>query len=485
MGDEMILMDTDGRIVFVNDATVQGSGYPRAELVNQPVFEFFREKISLAQFRKKYISVLKKEQRPVSFHVDRVTKKGRVQTLDSTAVLMAYQGKEYALSVARDITRQLMMQEQLKEMADFYHLLSEEAGDPILIVDKKGVITYANQAAEHFFKTDKNQVAGKIFETFVAADSLSSLKDYAQRAFRSPSKFTFEMDCVDVKGNPIPVEVSLSSVVKEGEIVAVHAIVRDRSPQHELEQLVIESEKMQAVQYFVMGTAQELKHPLRGVLKSTQALLEKYKERDFEYLSFREFKDIMKILENVNKRVKYCYDTTTQLENMSKRKVKIQDDYCYVPAVVEDILKLREAELRAANIITKCRMPEQLPPIAMGPIEFNQVVSNLINNAIEAMPGGGFFSIQAAYFKAGRQVRIDVKDEGVGIDPDILPHIFEPFYTTKQRGVEKHTGLGLSIVYNLMTDCHGKIQVHSSRGAGTTIKLLFPVHENRRQRPRA
>lgn len=483
IGDELMLIDGEGCIVFVNDATVRGLGYRREDLLNQPVMKFFKNKMSLSQWKRKHFSLLKRDPRPNSFQVERVVKGGDIQTIEVTAVLMVYEGQEYVLSVARDITKQLALQQQLKEMADFYHLLSEEAGDPILIIDRGGLITYVNRAAEHFLRLPAKRLVGKSLENFVNADSVAALKGFSSRVEQSGTKFALAIDFLDVKGNPLPAELTISPIKKEGKVVSSHIIARDLSSRREIEQLMIESEKMQAVQYFVTGTAQELKHPLLGVMKRSQALLKKYQNRDFEYIGFKEFKDIISVLETINKQIKYCFDTTVRLEELNRRKGKIVNENCYVPAVLGDILKLRMTELRARQITLKYRVPEKLPVIDMGQIEFNQIMTSLINNAIEAMPGGGILSILGSFLKASQQVQIEVKDEGVGVDPDILPHVFEPFYTTKQRGVEKHTGLGLTIVYSLMTAHNGKIQIQSNRSQGTMIKLLFPTQKGH-ARPR-
>jgi signal transduction histidine kinase len=110
--------------------------------------------------------------------------------------------------------------------------------------------------------------------------------------------------------------------------------------------------------------------------------------------------------------------------------------------------------------------------------DFNQLQQCLINllfNAIDAMPGGGTLEISADADLPKNEVFIRVKDSGPGIAPSDIPHIFEPFYTTKNEGYG--VGLGLSTVYGIMERHHGSVQVESRVGKGTTFTLNLPIEE--------
>jgi len=478
IGDELMLINHAGQIVFVNDATVQAFARPREEILNHLVTDFFTKRTSVKSWRETHFKELKAKRQPISYQIERTIKNGERQTIEVTAVFMEYSGNEFVLSVGRDVTKQNAMQAALTEMVDFYHLLSEEAGDPILIVDGHGKLTYANQSAEDVLQSPGRALIGSLLLDFVCPDYRVEMKKNFARALKSPSRFTAEADFFDTKGERVPLELTFSSIVKDGTIVAFHIIGHDLRPRHQLEQLTLESEKMKAVQYFVSGAAQELRNPLMGVLKSTQSLMDKYHDRDFEYIGFKEFKDIMQILENVNKQIKYCYDTTAQLETLSTSKMKIGANHCSVVAVVKELLKLRKAQFVDADIVINNRISSQLPEVAMSAIDLNQVLTSLLDNAVEAMPGGGAITIRALKSQKSGMVQIEVKDEGVGIPPEILPHVFEPFYTTKQRGVERNTGLGLPIAHSLVTACGGEIKVLSSQTKGASVKIVLPIKKS-------
>ncbi len=113
-----------------------------------------------------------------------------------------------------------------------------------------------------------------------------------------------------------------------------------------------------------------------------------------------------------------------------------------------------------------------MPPVSGDRKSLQQVFLNLFINAIQAMPGGGTLRIDV-HAGDGHALKIDVRDTGVGIDPNNLPHIFDPFYTTKEVG--RGTGLGLSVTYGIVEKHGGHIEAHSQKGEGTVFTITLPV----------
>lgn len=350
IGDELMLIDREGRVVFVNEAAVRGLGYSRKEILNRAVSDFFEKRISANHWKQKYFAVLQKGKQPVSYRIRRITKGGEHQTIDVTAVYMPYKSEGYVLSVGRDVTQQL-----------------------------------------------------------------------------------------------------------------------------QIEELMHESQKMEAIQYFVSGTTQELKFPLLAVIKRISSLEKKYQTRGFEYIGYKEFISIIAALGDIHQQISRCYDTISRLTRLNKKRLKFERKYCQANDVIRATLRLKENYMKLNNIHYRLRLVERLPLIAIEEIEFNQVVSNIVDNAIQSMPGGGKLSVSTVHLKKDDKVQIDIVDEGVGISSEDLPHIFEPFFTTKQRGIDKSTGLGLSVAYALVKDNEGQIQIKSSLRKGTAVRLTFPA----------
>ena len=122
---------------------------------------------------------------------------------------------------------------------------------------------------------------------------------------------------------------------------------------------------------------------------------------------------------------------------------------------------------------------DELPPVLADRAQLEQVVINLAINARDAMPDGGTLAIETG--AAGEHVRLAVSDTGTGIEPGVLEHIFEPFYTTKDVGLG--TGLGLATVHGIVTQSGGRVEVSSDPGLGSTFTVLLPAAEGAPREP--
>jgi PAS domain S-box-containing protein len=144
--------------------------------------------------------------------------------------------------------------------------------------------------------------------------------------------------------------------------------------------------------------------------------------------------------------------------------------------IVRDCIKLVRGYLDKSKVIVDVSIPPDLPSIHGDPQHLKQVLINLFFNAVDAMPAGGTLRVRAGAEGVG-DLTITVADTGQGIDPEILPQIFRPFFTTKKK---RGTGLGLSVCDRLIRAHGGSISVESSRGIGTTFLLHFPLMERKR-----
>jgi two-component system NtrC family sensor kinase len=140
--------------------------------------------------------------------------------------------------------------------------------------------------------------------------------------------------------------------------------------------------------------------------------------------------------------------------------------------LIEDMVTISAKRARFSGIIINMEIEKDLPPIEVSPSELQQVLLNLINNALDAMEKeGGTLSISARL--QDKNIVIEVSDDGVGIPEDNLSQIFDPFFTTKPVG--KGTGLGLSICYGIIKKLGGEISVRSIIDKGSTFSVRFPL----------
>jgi signal transduction histidine kinase len=221
------------------------------------------------------------------------------------------------------------------------------------------------------------------------------------------------------------------------------------------------------------GLAQKINAPLKSLLLSSQKLLDTYKSKNFEYISYKDFKYMLVTLEQMNKQINRCYETTQRMVRLDKSKMN--QEVCNINEVIKDIVELLQHQMSINKIKYQIRLKKDIPGVMLSRIDGHQVVHNVLTNAMQAMPAGGTVKIRTSLDVKSQRVIVDVVDEGVGINSQHLSKIFEPFFTTKDHGVEKSSGLGLSVVHAIVQAVGGSIDVQSSLRKGTQVRIFLPV----------
>ncbi len=223
------------------------------------------------------------------------------------------------------------------------------------------------------------------------------------------------------------------------------------------------------------GLAHELDGPLKSLAKTSQKLVDEYKTRDFEYISYKDFKGIITTLEQMNKQLLRCAQTTEGMIRLRRDKSNKTNESCQVNDVIKSVLSLLDQQFKKAKVKIAARLSADMPMAKISGIDCHQIIHNVFINAIQAMPAGGKLKINTSVNKSKSRIFIDIEDEGVGITEEHLIKVFEPFFTTKERGVEKSSGLGLSIVYSIVHSIGGDIQIESSLRKGTAVHIELPI----------
>ena len=238
---------------------------------------------------------------------------------------------------------------------------------------------------------------------------------------------------------------------------------------HELEvhqDQLVQSRKIAAVGTLTSGIAHELNNPINNIVLTAESLKE-----DFQNLSQE---DAMGLIQDILIQSERASEIVKGLLDFSRAEHP-EFEALPVGAVIQDTLKLVRNQLSLSGIHVEQDIPPDLPPIYGERKSLQQVFLNLFINAIQAMLDGGTLHIRAHPSADGQWMVIDVADTGVGIDPENLTRIFDPFYTTKQVG--RGTGLGLSVTYGIVEKHGGHIEVKSRVGAGATFTVTLPLHK--------
>jgi two-component system NtrC family sensor kinase len=234
----------------------------------------------------------------------------------------------------------------------------------------------------------------------------------------------------------------------------------------EHQEQLVQSRKIAAVGTLTSGIAHELNNPINNIVLTAEALKEDYQSMSPDE-SQGLIQDILVQAERAAEIVKGLLDFS--------RSEHPEYEALSIGAVIQDTLKLVRNQLTLSGIHVEEDVPADLPPIHGEKKCLQQVFLNLFINAIQAMLDGGSLQIRARPSPDGHWMVIDVTDTGVGIDPEHLPLIFDPFYTTKQVG--RGTGLGLSVTYGIVEKHGGHIEVKSRKGKGATFTVTLPLHQ--------
>ncbi len=238
------------------------------------------------------------------------------------------------------------------------------------------------------------------------------------------------------------------------------------SAQREAEARLIQAAKLAAVGEMAAGVAHELNNPLTTVVGFTELALE---ELPVDSSLRADLEMVLKESRRARSVVRRLLDFARQGE-ANRVKADINE-------IIEDVLLLTKHLMYTNNVQPVVRMGENLPWALMDRNQIKQVVINLINNALYAMPDGGQLEVETAcQARYGRRwMTMSVRDTGVGISPENLQRIFEPFFTT--RGDRGGTGLGLSVTYGIVTDHGGMIEVESEVSVGSSFTVWLPLED--------
>lgn len=235
--------------------------------------------------------------------------------------------------------------------------------------------------------------------------------------------------------------------------------------EQQFDRRMAQAEKMAAIGQIAAGVAHQLNTPLGSIMLTAEMIEEELNGN----MDLRE--EVKKILRNAN----YCKGVVRNLLLYAKphREEFKEESVCFIirrtVSLLDHEIKKRGIKIDLAVECKECAM------ICNGNL-MEQLMFNLLQNAVDAQPNGGRIGIRTVIPGNGT-LNIDVTDAGPGIPPDVLPHIFEPFYTTKSS--EKGTGLGLAIAKRIAEDHGGTIEARSENGKGMTFSIILPARSGR------
>ncbi len=470
--DPVYTTSRDGMYSDCNPAFLELFGYKdKEEFLSTHIV---RDTYKYPEDRRRFMALTEKDGYVKDFEVVLKKKTGEEMTVlitgqpvrDEQNEITGYEG------IMKDITQRNQMEKDLTEVNEFLHTVIEASPDSIIVADKSGDVIMYNAAAEQLLGYPFGEVVGRRAKFFNL---------YPRRLARRTREMIIE-DRSGRKGILKPtefyvrnkdgqmIETSLSASIlydAQGDEIGSIAIFKDmrefsrmKGRLSEIEDRLIQSERLAAMGRLTSQIAHEINNPLYGIMNTLEllkgAIPEESKRRRLLDMSLSEVERLSVMLKNML--------TFSRPGEEARSDVDINK-------FLEGGLLLMEKQLHESGIKLVARYKEGLPLVRVSQNQMRQVFLNILKNALEAMPQGGVLSVTTE--QEGVKLKVVIGDTGIGMTEEVRKKIFDAFFTTKEQ--VKGVGLGLSVCYGIVRDHGGEILVDSEPGKGSVFTIALPI----------
>src|SRR3954465_3265239 len=353
--------------------------------------------------------------------------------------------------------------DELERMRQFSENILESLNDGLAVLDRNGGVVRWNRPMEELYGLRHEIAVGQPLDALFDPQLVSMVRDSATGAHEGVAYYRIPM--ATRHDTPRRLLINLGATPlrdSAADIVGTIVIVEDISSRVQLEEQLQISEKMASLGLLAAGVAHEVNTPLTGISSYTQMLLQQAPPDD----------PSTKVLEKIERQTFRAAKIVNGLLNLA-RPAQVDSGPFDINTVINDVLSLLEHQFRTGSIQVRKELAPGAPIVQGVEHKLQQVFLNLLLNARDAMPKGGWLTI-VTRIDADAAV-VEVADTGSGIPAEQLSRIYDPFFTTKEIG--KGTGLGLSITYGIVQEHGGTIACDSHVGQGTRFTIRLPIAE--------
>ena len=391
-------------------------------------------------------------------------------------------GAGEVLLILRDITRRKVIEEQLRTSEERFRSLIENASDMVTILDPAGIIEYGSPAMERVLGSPYTEWVGTPVFDLMPAEDMPRLRNSMALAAAEPGSphaetFRFRdaageyriMEAI-CSGLRDPVTRAMTVVLNGRDVT--ERIVAENALRHSEDQLR-HSQKMEAIGRLAGGVAHDFNNLLTAILGYSQIVKDRLVK---ESIGTEDIDEIRKAGTRAS-------SLTRQLLTFSRKQI-MQPQVVDLNEITRDMQKLLK-RLLGEDVQLATRMAPDLHSVLADPGQIEQVIMNLAVNARDAMPRGGVLTVETGNvtldedaarslrpLTPGDYVLLTITDTGMGMDEETRTRVFEPFFTTKDEG--RGTGLGLSTVYGIVSQCRGTIDLQTAPEQGTSFRVYLP-----------
>src|SRR3990172_4401720 len=429
----ILMVNQKGEIILVNSQAEKLFGYNREELIGQSV-----EILVPDRFRSKHSEYSKSffvnpQARLIGMGRDLFALRKDGSELHVEIGLNPIKTEEGVLVLAAivDITERKLAEEMLRESEERLQAVMDNTTDAIMVYDEDGMVIAMNKEAERLFCSNNKTGLKNIWDV-IPLENRADFSNILKSVKEGSRLLDYEIEKIIDNGERIPVGIGLVYMT-DGSGMFIETI-RDIRERIKLRNKIVEIEKAQVIGKMAEGIAHHMGTPLASMLLRVQMLKE----------------DINGIPEYIKRPEKVFY-------------------------LIEEAVDIIKPLLRKEGIELELCLGEGVKVWADSNLLL-LVFSDIMMNAVDAMPSGGRLSITTS--NVNPDVQVQISDTGIGIPRAVLPFIFDPFFTTKPAG--KGTGLGLSVAKRIILDHNGKISIESTEGEGTSVLIRLPIYSEER-----
>jgi len=371
-------------------------------------------------------------------------------------------GVENVMLLMDDITEREKLGEEVRRAERHLASVVDSAYDLVASMDAETRILTWNRAAERTSGFRPEVVKGQYLPSLCVEEDQQKMKSWLTQLTRGQfAKKSIEINLRTKGGEEVPISwVGSRMLDDEHRTVGLVAVGRDLTERKRLEAQLIQSAKLTSLGVMAGGIAHEIRNPLAISSAAAQLLLERPEDEELR-------EGAVKRIHSGIQRASYIIENLLKFARPPEERMVSMD----IDEALEETLSLLANQLKVQRVELRKDFAPDLPQVVGNKSLLQQVFSNMILNACNAMPEGGTLTVATLATKAGVEIRF--ADTGVGVPPEHLVAIFDPFFTTMPVG--KGTGLGLSISYSIIQQHQGTIEVESQEGQGSTFIVRLPV----------
>ena len=455
--------NTNAEIIFGNSAN---------EVLGKPFVEFFASGKSQEKFSR-IMKNLQMGQTEVYDLAENRTTSGHIISCEWHHSIYQYDDNgdmSACLSLGQDVTERLSTEKDLQKLAGQFKAILNATGDALVGVNNLRRIILWNPAAEKLFGWLASEVMGREIEILFPAEFQESQTEKFRQFLEGEqenkgNKTTFETSALRRDSITVPVEITLSSSIIEDKRNC-YAVFHELSERKRTEKLLIQSEKMRSLGEMASGVAHDFNNCLAIILGNIKLLKETIGE-----------KGVVEKLDAIEKAAEQGTASIGSLQGFSHgtENTPRQPELLALKPLIEEVRNLtrfrwKDIPQKEGYTIDFTIEAEDTPSLLTSGSDFKEMLTNLIFNAVDAMPSGGHIHLSVK--QEEDKILLALQDNGKGLSKEETAQIFNPYFTTKGRG---HAGLGLSIAKRFVERYGGSIMVESVKGAGTTFTVEFPL----------